>query len=107
MDQLTQHKNLEETWKNQSLTYQMANIGSEVSRAFKNQDKPTRFEGAFNRALELFDFSIDAARERQDTGALRELCRAREEFCDYFNGNAYCSDPAKIQKYYDDFATLR
>ena len=106
MDQLTQHKNLEKTWKNQSLAYQMANIGSEVSRAFKNQDKPTRFEGAFNRALELFDFSIDAAKEHQATGALRELCRAREEFCDYFNGNTYCSDPTKIQKYYDDFATL-
>ena len=107
MDQIAQHKNLEETWKKQSLPYQMANIGSEVSRAFKNQDKPTRFRGAFERALELFDLSIDVAKERRADATLRELCRAREEFCDYFNGNTYCSNFAKIQKYYDDFATLR
>lgn len=107
MDQITQHKNLEEDWKNYPIAFQMANIGSEVSRAFKNQDKPKRFQGAFERALELFDFSIDAAKNRHAKGALKELCRAREEFCDYFNGNSYHSDPEKIQKYYDDFATLK
>ena len=106
MDQITQHKNLTETWKKQPLAYQMANIGSEVSRALKNQDKPARFQGAFERALELFDFSIDAAKDNHATGALKELCRAREEFCDYFNGNYYQTDPAKMQKYYDQFALL-
>lgn len=106
MDQITQHKNLARAWKASSLPYQMANIGSEVSRAFKNQGKPARFQGAFDRALELFDFSIDAAKERRHMGALKEICRAREEFCDYFNGNSYHSDPAKIQRYYDQFATL-
>lgn len=108
MDQVaqTQHKDLEQSWAEQSIAYQMANIGSEVSRALKNQDKPARFRGAFERALELFDFSIDAACNKQAFGTLRELCRAREEFCDYFNGNTYHTDPAKMQRYYDQFASL-
>lgn len=74
MDKITRHKNLEETWKNQPLACQMANIGSEVSHALKNQSKPARFQGAFERALELFDFSINAAKERHANGALKELC---------------------------------
>ena len=32
--------------------------------------------------------------------------RAREEFCDYFHGNSFQTDPTKMQKYYDDFALL-
>jgi len=106
MDSVTQHKNLEKSWKEQSVAYQMANIGSEVSRAIKNQDKPARFQGAFDRALELFDFSIDGAQEREAWGTLRELCRAREEFCDYFYGHQYGTDPIKLQSYYDQFAML-
>ena len=104
MDQIIQHQNLEESWKEKTLAFQMANIGSEVSRAFKNQDKPNRFQGAFDRALELFDLTIKL--HQNEAGTTKELCRAREEFCDYFNGNSYNSDPAKIQKYYDQFATL-
>lgn len=106
MDQIIQHQNLYHDWKNHSLPYQMANIGSEVSRSFKNQNNPSRFQGAFNRALELFDFTINSEVEKGHPGSLREICRAREEFCDYFNGNSFHSDPAKIQLYYDQFATV-
>ena len=106
MDQIVQHKDLTKSWGSQDIAYQMANIGSEVSRALKNQSKPSRFQGAFDRALELFDFSIAAAAKNKQVGALKELCRAREEFCDYFNDNYYQTDPVKMQKYYDEFATL-
>ena len=50
-----QHDGLEDDWMERSIAYQMANIGSEVSRSIKNQDKPVRFKGAYERALELFD----------------------------------------------------
>ena len=55
---MMQHKDLEKSWLNETIGYQMANIGSEVSRAIKNRNKPTRFQGAFDRALELFDLTI-------------------------------------------------
>lgn len=106
MDQIIQHKNLYDNWKTKPIAFQMANIGSEVSRSLKNQDKPARFQGAYERALELFDFTIDAAVENQAYPALKEICRAREEFCDYFNGNSLNTDPSKMQRYYDQFATI-
>ena len=106
MDQIIQHKNLYDNWKTKPIAFQMANIGSEVSRSLKNQDKPARFRGAYERALELFDFTIDAAVENQAFPALKEICRDREEFCDYFNGNSFNTDPSKMQRYYDQFATI-
>ena len=102
-----QHKDLEKSWLNETIGYQMANIGSEVSRAIKNRNKPTRFQGAFDRALELFDLTILSLQKKNLSGELREVCRAREEFCDYFNDNEFKTDPIKMQKYYDQFASLR
>ena len=106
MDQIIQHKTLRETWSEKSLAYQMGNIGSEVSRSLKNKNNHRRFQGCFERALELFDFTIDALQEKCEFGKLQEVCRAREEFCDYFNGNSFKTDPKKLQKYYDDFVSL-
>lgn len=87
-----------------SFAEQMGNIGSEVSRSMrwfgKNQ---RRFQASFDRALELIDLSICEADKH---GKLRELCRAREELCDYFEGNSWGSNPVAIQKYYDQFATF-
>ena len=106
MDQIVQHKTARETWGEKSLAYQMGNIGSEVSRSLKNQDKPNRFRGCFERALELFDFTIDSLQEKKEFAKLREVCRAREEFCDYFNGNSFGTNPKKMQAYYDQFVSL-
>lgn len=66
----------------------------------------SRFQGAFDRALELFDFTIESLQRRKASAELGEVCRAREEFCDYFNGNSMKTDPVKMQKYYDEFAIL-
>ena len=106
MGEVVQHKGARETWGEKSLAYQMGNIGSEVSRSLKNQDKPRRFQGCFERALELFDFTIEALQERQEYPKLREVCRAREEFCDYFDGNKMGTDPERMQRYYDQFVSL-
>ena len=106
MGQIIQHKGLAERWGQFPLEFQLANIGSEVSRAIHSQDNPARFQGAFNRALELFDFSIDCAAKKHATAALRELCITREEFCDYFNGNSFGTAPNAMMAYYNQFALL-
>ena len=107
MDKLNlEHKKAATDWGTHSISYQIGNIGSEVSRALKNQEKPKRFQGAFNRALELFDLTIEDLSKKQQPTRLREICRAREEFCDYFYGNNLKTQPEKMLKYYDQFAML-
>ena len=90
-------------WKDLTFAEQMANIGSEVSRAVKWMEKgrPDMARSAFERGLELLDLTRQGVRGSR----LRELGRAREVLCDYFAGdNVYGSTKENIQKYYDDFA---
>ena len=94
-------------WKNHSIMYQMGNIGSEVSRALRwtEKGKQARADKAIDRALELFDFTIEA--NVKNPGRLREVLKARDEFCDYFfNDNSYHTDPARMQRYYDQFVFM-
>lgn len=94
-------------WLARPITYQMGNIGSEVSRSLKWSSKGNqqRANKAIDRALELFDFTIEA--NQYNHARLTELLKAREEFCDYFfNGNSWHTDPARMQKYYDGFAMI-
>ena len=98
---------LRQNWTSYPITYQMGNIGSEVSRSLKwtARGKPDRAATAIDRALELFDFTISA--NRGNPARLREILIAREEFCDYFFGsNSWHTDPAKMQKYYDGFVMI-
>lgn len=103
MIELRQHKGLAERWEKESLAFWMVNIGSEVSRAVKNRDKPARFWGAFERALELFDLTIYVLQKREEYARMREICYAREEFCSYFFGGDIEVDAVKMQAYYDQF----
>ena len=94
-------------WAELPLAFQLANIGSEVSRSLKWQKKGKSdlMNAAIDRALELFDLSIASASR---PSAQYELCRAREEYCDYFfGGNSFRATPANLQRYYDQFATER
>lgn len=94
-------------WGKHPITYQMGNIGSEVSRSLKWTAKGNqkRADAAVDRALELFDFTIAANVDSEPR--LREVLIAREEFCDYFfGGNSWHTDPAKMQKYYDGFVMI-
>ena len=94
-------------WLTRTITYQMGNIGSEVSRSLKwtEKDNQPRADKAIDRALELFDFTIEA--NVKNHARLIELLKARDEFCDYFfNHNSYHTDPAKMQKYYDEFVFM-
>ena len=85
-------------WLTRPITYQMGNIGSEVSRALKwtAQGNQTRADKAVDRALELFEFTIDA--NVKNPARLTEILKAREEFCDYFfNNNSWHTDPKKCK----------
>jgi hypothetical protein len=67
-------------WKRLSLVEQMGNIGSEVGRTikyFKQGDKKSSTI-AFEKALELFDLTLDDNRWK---GRRKEIVRSREVFC--------------------------
>ena len=74
-----------ERWHTLSVSEQLANVGSEVNRAFQalNAGKRHRLDGAIARALELFDLS--ATDPRWSVHRRREILRAREEFCRIFH----------------------
>ncbi len=101
-----QHQSLANgDWAKLPFCLQMGNIGSEVSRSLKWFNKnEKRFRVSFERALELFDLTIESSRAQRCQ--LKEVCRAREEFCDYFMGNSWGTQPEKMQRYYDQFALL-
>ena len=86
-----------------TLSEQLGNVGSEVSRANLAKDKDKkRFDNAVDRALELFDLTMSDPRWR---GRLREIGRAREVFCDaVYGGKEYGSSLKDLQSYFDHFA---
>lgn len=85
-------------WRTFSPIEQLANIGSEISRAFRWKEKKRndRAENAVYRALELIDMSVS---DPQWNYRLKELLRTREVLCDYFFGeNQYNLDPKMMEK---------
>lgn len=93
-------------WRSLSLAEQMGNIGSEVERACRARQagNPERFERAFARAVELFDLTGFDPRWR---GArLREIRRAREEFCRLMLEEVDESAVAGFQRYFLSLALV-
>lgn len=101
------HKTLAEgRWFTFSLCEQMGNIGSEVGRALnwhKNGEKE-RQDKAIDRALELFDLTLQDPRWKKTPCRLKEISRAREIFGDFFFDNEYQSTPENLEKYFYWFA---
>lgn len=99
-----QHKNLAgEKWNTLNFFEQMANVGSEVERSIKWKEKnnPEYSRLAFERALELLDFTITDPKNKK---RLRELVRVRETLADYFAfKNEYQSTKESWQKYFYAF----
>ncbi len=98
------HKDLAKgKWFKLSLAEQLGNIGSEVSRAERQENKnPVLFQKAADRALELFDLTLS---DKRWLGRLREIGRAREVFCDaILGGKEYSTRLKDLQKYFDQFA---
>lgn len=93
-------------WSAFSSVEQLANIGSEISRAFRWHEKNKREHtiNAVYRALELIDLTVADPKWKY---RLKELLRTREVFCDYFFGeDQYDLDPKMMEKefYYYGFA---
>jgi hypothetical protein len=94
-------------WKELTLSEQLGNVGSEISRALsaQRQGNTKREQEALLRLLELLDLTIADPKHR---GArLRELCRMREVLCDYFCGeNTYGSTPKQLNRDFAVFSVL-
>jgi hypothetical protein len=98
------HKELAEgRWFAFPLVVQMANIGSEVGRARQAEgDDKVRFEGAVDRALDLFDLTLADPRWR---GRRFEIARARELFCAAATkSEEYHTTLADMERYFLPFA---
>jgi hypothetical protein len=92
------------TWAKFSLVEQMANIGSEVSRALRSQGNQARYWGAVTRALDLFYLTIDDPRWK---GRLREILRVRELFAAAALGSdEFKTSLQDLDRYFDCFAWL-
>lgn len=90
-------------WQKLSLVEQLGNIGSEVSRVIKWQEKNREnFNNAIERALELFDLTLEDSRWR---GRRLEIARARELFCyAIFGKEEYRTSLQDLLRYFDQFA---
>lgn len=87
-------------WFQMSLMEQLANVGADVSRAirWKNKNNPEFAQGAFERSLELFYLTIA---DPKNKGRLKEVCRAKEAWIDYFMyDNQYGSTDALWENYF-------
>ena len=92
-------------WERFSLVEQLANIGSEVDRAVRAKESghESRFEGALDRALTLFD--LTAADDRWRGPRRREVLRAREEFVRlFFDPEVPRESAAGLRRYFLAFA---
>ncbi len=102
-----QHKDLKlEKWHKLSFAEQMANIGSEVGRAIKWQqkNKVKYSQKAFHRALELSSLTKSSLCMNQEFAKLKEICRMYELLVDFFAGdNIYQSSAESWNKYFHAF----
>lgn len=86
-----------------SLSEQMANIGSEISRAlnWKRKSNEKYCMKSVVRALELIALTIDSVTVKSH---LKELTRLREVILDYFYGNnEFGSSEILWEKYFNHF----
>ena len=91
-------------WDQLSLIEQMANIGSEVERTlnWKEKNNPDQSMKAFERALELFDLTLESSHQGC---RLREIARAREVFvANFLNKDDDKSTKNYLRKYFLEFA---
>lgn len=101
------HKELKNgRWKQLTLAEQLANIGSEVERTiiWRNKNNIEYWKGAFFRALELIDLTLE---DKKNIKRLREIARIREALVDYFVGdNQYQANDEVWRKYFFHFNYL-
>jgi hypothetical protein len=101
------HKDLtQERWYQCSIVEQMANIGCDVDRAIRlrNEGNLVYSRNAFNRAIELLDFTIADPKNRK---RWNELCPLKDHLIDYFvYDNKYATSDEWFQKYFSYFSHI-
>lgn len=92
---------LAERWPTFSFAFQMANVGTDVSRAVAAIGNPEKSRAALGRALELLTLTItNASAPRQ-----RELCRVREALAASYAGvESPIASLDEIDRYFQPFA---
>ena len=91
-------------WERLTFLEQMANIGSEVERTlnWRARKNAPYAQQAFERALELIDLTLAAAKS---PARLKELARVREALVDDVIGNnQYASSDRSWKRYFTAFA---
>lgn len=100
----TQHHGLQSgRWATFTLYEKLAAVGAEVGRSlnWKEKGNADYAQRAFERALELLDFTIT---DTKTSSSRRELCRLREALVDSFMyDNEYGSTPELWRKYFGAF----
>ena len=97
------HKGLENRWFELPLVEQLANVGTDLSRAFrwKKKGRLDMSQKAFERVLELLDFTIADPKNRK---RLKEVVRSRELLIDHFMfDNEYNTTEESWEKYFLQF----
>jgi hypothetical protein len=93
-------------WQQRDLFDQLGNIGAEVGRAIgaSRQGLTERFDGALDRALDLFSATAEVLVAEQSP-RLKEVLRARELFLGLFFDDKLDQDSAAIEEYFMQYAT--
>ena len=92
-------------WSQLTTQEQMGNIGSEVGRSIKawRTHDTERFDGALDRALDLFDATTVQLTSQRSPRA-KEVLRARDQFLALFFGGTFQTDASKLEDYFMQYA---
>jgi|ERR1017187_8151266 hypothetical protein len=94
-----------EHWSRMTIQEQMGNIGSEVGRSIKawQASDTQRFEGALNRALDLFDATTELL-VAQQSARTKEVLRSKDQFLRLFFDGNFKKDADNIERYFMQYA---
>lgn len=91
-------------WANMTIQEQMGNIGSEVGRSINawQAEDIVRFNGALDRALDLFDATVEDLVAHKSPRT-KEVLRAKDQYLAlFFDGKI--SDAVNIEDYFMQYA---
>jgi hypothetical protein len=94
-----------ERWAKMDIMQQMGNIASEVGRSISSKKRGDidRSDAAVDRAIDLFDATIDSL-IAQKSHRVSEVLRAREQYLSLFFADTFDTDADKIDNYFMNYA---
>lgn len=100
---MSEHVFDKKAWREQSIFWQLGNIGSEVGRALKakRNGNEKRMHSAFYRGMDLINATVEAWTEQGKSAY--ELLIAREQFAESILTDK--EDP-KLETYFNQFALV-